>query len=272
VRRGLVGDDVDGRAAGEQGREDVGGVAEQANGQRIAVIPGRDGEAERVVDVRRLLVQVAVLDPAGDPGGVAVHADGHAAVHGDRERLGAAHAAEPGGQRDRAGQGAAEPLGRHRRERLVRALQDALGADVDPRARGHLAVHGQAELFQAAELLPGRPLRNEIGIRDQHPRGPLVGTEHADRLAGLDEQGLVALEVGQRRDDRRVRVPAPGGAAGTAVHDELVGVFGHLGIEVVHQHAHRALLGPALTGSLSTARSAHRVVDHEPIMTGRKTG
>jgi hypothetical protein len=98
-----------------------------------------------------------------------------------------------------------------------------------------------------------------------------VGTQHADRLAGVHEQGLVVLQVLERRDDRRIRVPAPGGAAGAAVHDELVGMFGHLGVEIVHQHAHRALLGPALTGSLSTARSTHRLVDHEPIIAGRKT-
>jgi len=274
VRRGLVGDDVNGRVAGEQGREHVGGVAEQADGQGLALVLRRDGPADGVVDVVALLVEVAVLDPPGDPGLVAVHADGDAAVHGDRQRLRAAHAAEPGGQRDRAGQRAAEPLGRDGRERLVGALQDALGADVDPRARGHLAVHGQPELFQAAELLPGRPLRDQVGVRDEHPRGPLVRAEHADRLAGLDEQGLVALEILERRDDRRVRLPAPGGAAGSAVHDELVGVFGHLGIEVVHQHAHRALGGPALAATLGTPRGADGfpALRHEPIMAGRKTG
>ena len=238
----------------------------------LALVPGRDGAADGVVEVVGLLVEVAVLDPPGDPGLVAVHADGHAAVHRDGQRLRAAHAAEPGGQRDRAGQRAAEALGRDGGERLVGALQDALGADVDPRARGHLAVHGQAELLQAAELLPGRPLRDQVGVGDEHPRRPLVGAEHADRLAGLDEQGLVVVEVLQRRDDRRVGVPAPGGAAGAAVHDELVGVFGHLGVEVVHQHAHRALGGPALAAALGAAGGVDGfpALRHEPIMAGPK--
>ena len=34
-----------------------------------------------------LLVQVAVLDPPGDPGLVALHADDHTAVHRDGQRL-----------------------------------------------------------------------------------------------------------------------------------------------------------------------------------------
>jgi hypothetical protein len=182
-------------ACGEQLREDVGGVAEQADRQRLPPVVAGDGPADRVVDAGGLLVQVAALDPAGDPGLVALDADDHAAVHGHGQRLRPAHAAEPAGQRDRAGQGAAEALGRDRGERLVGALQDALGADVDPGARGHLAVHGQAELLEAAELLPGGPLRDQVGVGDQHPRRPLVGAQHADRLARLDQQRLVVREA-----------------------------------------------------------------------------
>jgi hypothetical protein len=43
-----------------------------------------------------------VLDAAFDPGLVHLHAEGDAPVHGDGERLGAAHPAEAGGQGDRA--------------------------------------------------------------------------------------------------------------------------------------------------------------------------
>ena len=129
-----------------------------------------------------------------DPRLVALDADRDAVVHGDGERLRAAHAAEPGGQRDRAGQRAAEPLVGDRGERLEGALQDALGADVDPRAGGHLAVHRQPEVLEPAELLPVGPVADQVGVGDQHPRRPLVGAHHADRLAGLHEQRLVVLE------------------------------------------------------------------------------
>ena len=43
---------------------------------------------------------------------VDVDAQRHAVVHRDRQRLRAAHPAEPGGERDRAGERAAEALRR----------------------------------------------------------------------------------------------------------------------------------------------------------------
>ena len=68
------------------------------------------------------------------------------------------------------GERAAEALRRALGERLVRALQDALGPDVDPRARGHLPVHREPGRLELAERVPVRPLRHEHRVRDQHPR------------------------------------------------------------------------------------------------------
>ena len=236
-----------------------------------ALLAGGGGSSYRVVHILGLLVEVAELDAAGDTRLVALDADDYAAVHRHGQRLGAAHATQAAGQRDRAFERTAEALGRDRRERLVGALQDALGADVDPGTGGHLAVHGQAELLQAAELLPGGPLRDQVGVGDEHARGPLVCSQDPDGLAGLDQERLVVLEVLQGPDDRRVGVPAAGGATGAAVDDELVGVFGHLGVEVVHEHAHGRFLRPPFAGSLGAARRVNRFVagDHVPIMAGR---
>ena len=195
MRARLVGHDVDRGAAAQQLREDVGAVAEQADAERPV---GARRELERVVDVVGLDVQVAGLEPALDAGRVDLDADRHAAGHRHRERLRAAHPAQAAGERDRAGQGAAVALVRDRRERLVGALQDALGADVDPRARGHLAVHRQPERLEAPELVPVRPVAHEVGVRDQHARRPLVRLHDADGLAGLHEQRLVVRERLQR--------------------------------------------------------------------------
>ena len=271
---GLVGDDVDGRVVLEQLREDVRGVAEQADGQGLTLVAGGGGPPDGVVGVLSLLVEIAELDPAANPGLVALHADDHAAVHGHGQRLSAAHPAQARGQGDRAPERAAEAFGCDGGEGLVGALQDPLGTDVDPGPGRHLAVHGQAELLEAAELLPGRPLRDEVGVGDEHPGGPLVRPEDADRLARLDQKRLVVLEVLQGLDDRRVGVPAAGGAAGAAVDDELVGVFGHLRVEVVHQHAHGGFLRPSLAGELGAAGRVDRFVagDHVPIMAGHLLG
>ena len=256
--RGLVGDHVDRRAHGEHGRHQVGGVAEQPDRQRLARVPRRLRPAQRVGQVVGGHVEVAVLDPPGDPGRVAVDADRDPAVHRHRQRLRAAHPAQARGQRDRAGQRAAEPLLRHRGERLVGALEDALRADVDPRAGRHLAEHGQPQRLQPPELLPGRPLRHQQRVGDEHPRRPLVRPHHADRLAGLDQQGLVFGQASQAQYDRVVGGPAPCRAPGPAIDDELVGVLGHLGVKVVHEHPHGRLLWPAPAAQAGAARGADR--------------
>ena len=119
----------------------------------------------------------------------------------------------PAVMRERAGERAAEPLASDLGEALVRALQDSLRADVDPRSGGHLPVHREALVFEAAELVPVRPIGHQVGVGDQHPRRPLVGAHDADRLARLDEHRLVALERGERAQHRPVRIPRTGGAA-----------------------------------------------------------
>ena len=88
----------------------------------------------------------------------------------------------------------------------------------------------------------------------QHARRHLVGAEDADRLAALHEQRLVVLEPAQRRDDRVEGLPRARGAPGAAVDDEIGGILGDLGVEVVHEHAQRGLLQPALAGQLGAAR------------------
>ena len=253
MRGGLVGDDVDRRAALEQRGQQLGGVAEHADRQRPPLVAGRDRHLHGVLQRGRLDVEVAVLDPPLDPGLVALDADRDAVVHRHRERLRAAHAAEPGGDGDRAGERAAEPLVGHRGEGLEGALQDALGADVDPRAGGHLAVHRQPEVLEPAELLPVGPVADQVGVGDQHPRRPLVGPHHADRLAGLHEHRLVVLERAQRAHQRVVRLPVAGRLAGAAVDDEVLGALGVLGVEVVHQHPQRRLGLPRPRGQVGAA-------------------
>ena len=83
-------------------------------------------------------------DPFGEPAEDGVSAPVVESKAASEQTNRSAHPAQPGGQRDRAGQRAAEPLRGDRGERLVGALQDALGADVDPRAGRHLAEHRQA--------------------------------------------------------------------------------------------------------------------------------
>ena len=136
-------------------------------------------------------------------------------------------------------------LAAHLGEGLVRALDDALRADVDPAAGGHLAVHHEPLAIELVEHLPIRPFGHEVGVGDEHARRILVGAEHADRLARLDEQGLVLLEPLERLDDLVVAFPVARGAADPAIDDQALRVLGDLVVEVVHQHPHRGFGGPA---------------------------
>ena len=258
VRGGLVGDDVDLDTAPQQLRQHLGGVADDGDGQGAPFLL-RSGDArDGVVEVVGDLVQVAGLDPAVCAVRVAFDDQADAVVHGDGERLRPAHPAAPGGQRQGAGEGTAEPFGGHRGERLVRALQDALRADVDPGAGGHLPVHGQAELLQAPELRPGRPVADQVGVGDEHPRRPLVRPEHADRLAGLDEQRLVGVQSGQFTGDRVEAGPVARRLAGAAVDDQVLWALGDVRVEVVVEHPQRRFGLPVLGGELGTARGADR--------------
>src|SRR5581483_11358287 len=143
-------------------------------------------------------------------------------------------------------------------EGLIRPLQDPLRTDVDPAARGHLAEHRQAERLESPELVPGRPLRDEQRVRDQHAGRSRMRTEDADRLAALDEQGLVLPEPDQRAHDRLQGVVAARGPAGAAVHDQLLRPLRHLAVEVVEEHPQRRLRRPGTRRELAAARRADR--------------
>lgn len=74
-------------------------------------------------------------------------------------------------------------------EAPLRMLMNNLDPEVAENP-AELVVYGGIEL---AEMLPGRPVGNEVGICEQYPRRVLMGPKNADRLAGLDEKGLVLV-------------------------------------------------------------------------------
>src|SRR5919108_659382 len=250
VGRGLVGDDVGAEPPAEQ--LGMGGrcVAEEAHRHGLTGVASLLHPSHRLVQVLRGTVQVPGLHPALDPLGIDLDNQRGPAVHRHRQWLSPAHAPEARRERDPPPERAVETLGAQLRQRLVRALQDPLGPDVDPRPRGHLPVHRQALPLEVAEGVPVRPPRHEHRVRDQDPWRQLVRAEHPHRLARLDQEGLVVLERPQRADDGVEGLPAASGPAGPAVHDQILGPLGHLGVEVVHQHPERGLLWPAPARSL----------------------
>ena len=211
VGGGLIGDHVDLQVTGpmtlEQRGEHLRRVADDADREALLLGLGGARADDRVVEVVGDLVAVALGDPALEAGAVHVNDQAHPVVQRHGQRLGAAHAAAAAGEGDGAGEGAAEALLRDGGEGLKGALEDALGGDVDPGPGGHLAVHHQTLGLELAELGPGRPVAHEVGVREQHAGRPLVRAQHADGLAGLDQEGLVLLEVPQGLDDRVEGLP-----------------------------------------------------------------
>ena len=226
VRARLIGEDVGCDSTPNQLWQDVGRVADESDRERALGARRFADPGERLVEAPRLAIAVSRLDALVDARLVDVDSEDRRVVHRRGERLRAAHAAKSGGEHEPAGERSAELRARDGAERLVRALEDSLRADVDPRAGGHLAVHHQTGALELAEIVPGRPTTNEIAVRDEHARRPRVRAEHADRLPALDEQRLVVLETPQRIDDRVERFPAARRAARAAIDDEIVGSLG----------------------------------------------
>ena len=238
VSRGLVGDEVEHLAARDELRQDVRRIPPQADGERLPRRSGRTHPGERVVERRSLLVEVPGREPTVDRALVDLDAQDGSARHRRSERLGAAHSPEAGRQDGPPGQvGRAEVLLARGAERLVRPLQDPLGADVDPGARGHLPEHRQALRLEPAKLVPCRPRRNEERVRDEDARRVGMCPEHADGLPRLDEESLVLAEANERAHDVPERLVRPRGAPGAAVDDERLRVLGDVWIEVVQKHA-----------------------------------
>ena len=222
VRRGLVGDarPAARRAAPVRARPRRHCRAAPTETAFFS-LPARVDDRQRLVEILRLHVEIA---------GAQAHLDAlgwhSTARHEAPAMVAASGCAPPMPPRPavRIQRPARLPpimLAAHLDEGLVGALHDALAADVDPRAGRHLAVHHQALAIELVEMLPGRPVRHEVGVGDQHARRIGMGAEHADRLAGLHQQRLVGFELAQRRDDAVEALPVARRTADAAIDHEL---------------------------------------------------
>ena len=204
----------------------------------------------------RLHVDIAGAEPELDRGRPALDREARGAGHHGRQRLRPAHAAEARREDPAPGERAAVVAPAHLDEGFVGALHDALGADVDPGAGRHLAVHHQPLAIELGEMLPGRPARHEVRVRDQDARRVGMGPEHADRLAGLDQKRPVGIETLQRMDDAIEAFPVARRPADAAIDHEFARLLGDVGVEVVHQHPHRGFGQPGFRGDLGPAGRA----------------
>ena len=108
MRRGLIGDDVGPHAPAHELREDIRRVAEDADRDGLLLAAGALDDLERLVERGGLLVEIARAQAHLDARGLAFDGKQRRPSHGRRERLRAAHAAEPRGQDPFAGEVAAD--------------------------------------------------------------------------------------------------------------------------------------------------------------------
>ena len=199
VGRGLVRDEVGNNSAGDQPLEQIDGVGQHSdrNGLRCRRLAS-SARSIASSSASSRASRYRVREPAIDPVGVHLGDEGRGAVHRRGEGLRASHAAQAGGHHETPFEMPVEVPGRGGREGLEGPLHDALAPDVDPGARGHLAVHRQAHPLQAAELVRRRPGGHEHGIGDQDAGSVLVRAEDADGLARLHQQRLVGARGARR--------------------------------------------------------------------------
>ena len=237
VRRGLVGHGVGPDAALYQLRQDFGRIAQQTDRQRLPVVHGLLDQRQRIVQVVGLRIEIACFEALLDAIGLAFDRQHRGPGHRCRQRLCAAHAAEPGRQYPAPGQVAAIVLAAHFDEGLVGTLHDALAADIDPRPCRHLAEHHQSLPVELAEVFPVGPGRHQVRVGNQNARRIGMRAEYADRLAGLHQQGFLVAEFPEAFDDSVEALPVAGSLADAAIHDQVLRSLGDIGVEIVHDHA-----------------------------------
>ena len=256
VGGGLVGHHVRRDVACYQFGENVSGVGQQTNRDCLALRFGLFDQGQCLIERGGFLVQVAGLQAKVDPRLIHFTGQHGKTGHGGCQWLSTTHTAQPAGENPLASGVAIEMGFGHRHKGFVGALHNPLRADVNPRTSGHLAVHHQALLIQLVKVIPVGPVRHNVGVGNEHSGRFTVGLEHAYRLTGLDQQGFILLQPFEGGDDLVVAGPVPGCPADAAVDHQLLRVFGHFRVKVIHQHPQRCLHLPAASVQLTAPGGA----------------
>ena len=219
------------------------------------------------IGVHVFLQDISVGDPLSD--GVAVHFrdDAHAAGDHGGARLRARHAAETGGNEYPAPQvfitQSHPAAGVEQRNR--RAMHDALWADVHKRAGRHLSVLRHAEGVEPVPVFFAGIIRDHHAVGDYHARGFGVTGEQAQRVAGVEYQGLVVGHFGEIAHDQPVLNPILEHRAVAPVGNQFVRVFGYLRIEVILDHQHNGSRLAALSRVFADRPGVHRIVGSKAV-------
>src|ERR1700731_4640790 len=94
----------------------------------------------------------------------------------------------------------------------------------------------------------------QIGIAEQYARRVFVGAKDGYGFSGLYQQRFIRGKILQRANDGMKTLPIPRRFSCAAVYHQIVRFFSDLRIEIIHEHAQRGFLMPALAGDFGSAR------------------
>ena len=172
--------------------------------------------------------------------------------------LGAAHAAEAGGDEELACRAATELAGGVQNGDGG-AVDDALRADVHVGAGGHLAVLRHAEGIVALPIVGLAIVRNHHAVGDHHARSVLVAGIEAHGVAAVHDEGLLVGHLAEVLHHQAILSPVLEHGAVATVGNQLVRMLGHGGVEVVLDHQHDGGSLTALGGVLIDGAGVHLV-------------
>ena len=272
MRAGLIGENVGNPSAPHHFRQDLGAVPDKPYRKRAPFAARSRDQTPGFVKLIRYRVQIPSIDAPLDTRRIDFDTKKRRAVHGCRQRLGAAHSSKTAGHENSSFKRTAEVLPCGGRERFIRSLDDSLSSNVDPAPSRHLAIHGELQRFQPIEFVPRCPMRNEVRIRNQYSRRVRKCPENAYRFARLNKQRLVVLQVAERAHNPMKGFPTAGSPARSTVHDELPWILRNLFIEVVHEHPHRGFLMPTFARDGGPAWCAYRRIGNSFCRHVRSSG
>ena len=158
-------------------------IAEQGNRHGLFCSHVLRQHGKGLVDIFGLLVHIARAQTEIDTALLAFDVEGARSGQSGGQGLCAAHAAQTCSQNPAACPVVVVMLTTGFHKSFKRTLHDALCADVNPRACRHLPIHEQTLAVEFVEVLPVGPLRNQVGVGDQHTRCVGVCLENPHRLA-----------------------------------------------------------------------------------------
>ncbi len=166
--------------------------------------------------------------------------NGHRTGNFRRLALGAAHAAQTGGNKQPAGQifllGDTQFQPASVQQGVKGAMDNALGADIHPAAGGHLPIVGNAQCRRPIKSVQIVKQPHHQAVCDDNPRGGFVGSKQPYRVPRFHNQGLLVGKLFQIFFNQPVLHPILADLTGFPVGNQLVRIERHLKIQVVIDH------------------------------------